>query len=628
MQNNDLFGYSGKILRVSLNDQKIKKEVVDPDLMKKYLGGVGYAAKLLYDELSNEIDPLGEGNKLIFATGPLTGTQAPGSGNIEVCFKSPLTGGWAESRSGSDWGQNLKEAGYDLLIVEGRSDEPVYLMIEDGRVELKPAENLATKTTSEKFNVIRDELGDDEFEIAIIGNAGEKRVRYATIMFGWRAAGRCGAGAVMGSKNLLGIAVKGTGDIKIHDPDGFREVVVEAKKIVVNHPASTSFREHGTTGDLPACDETGDWPTKNWRSNSWGKGEELYDHFYEKNLISNKGCYTGCVMPCGRIVKVDSGKWKTPEHEGSEYESISAFTAFVLNDDMDAAVHGTYLCNEYGLDTISVGSAIAFAMDCYDQGIISKEDADGLNLSWGNTEAMIELVKKISKREGIGKILSEGVKRAAEEFGPEAKELAIHGKGLEAPAHDPRSGKALGVTYGTGNRGMCHIHPVEAMAFDKDKEDFGLSSFGVPDPNQVDRWDEKGKGSIVKVLQDGGVLTDILGTCKFYTYVGVHPEHYAKMMTKLTGWNLDGEDLLEVGERVINLQRMFNIREGFIRSDDKLPKRMESVPEFGQYADEPDCGISDFDLMLDEYYQTRGWNENGVPTKETLNRLGLGWLNT
>ncbi|MGB9586039.1 MAG: aldehyde ferredoxin oxidoreductase C-terminal domain-containing protein, partial [Anaerolineales bacterium] len=316
--------------------------------------------------------------------------------------------------------------------------------------------------------------------------------------------------------------------------------------------------------------------------------------------------------------------YKTPKHGGAEYESISCFTAYILNEDMDAAVHATYLCNELGLDTISTGSAIAFAMECYEKGLLTKEDCQGLDLRWGNAEILPSLLRMIAYRQGIGDLLAEGVRNAAKKIGRGADEFAIHGRGLEAPAHDPRSGKALAITYATSNRGMCHIHPLEGMAWDRGKLDWGLQKYGVPDPNTVDRWDEIGKGAAVSLLQDGLVLPDVLGTCKFYMYGGVTVDHWAEMIAHLTGWDITGAELLKVGERVINLQRLFNGREGITAKDDMLPARMFEIPAFGKYSNEPNCVFHDFKTVMQEYYQTRGWDPvTGMPTPEKRAELGL-----
>ncbi len=619
--NSSRYGYAGKLLRIDLTEGKISTEETEPEILRKFLGGVGYAAKLLYEEILAGIDPLSPENKLIFTTGPLTGTRAPGSGFAEVCCKSPLTGIWSESKCGGEWGGTLKKAGYDFLVIEGKAKEPKYIVIDDGRVEIRPAEKLRGKTTYQKDKLIKEQLKDAKFENAVIGPAGEELVRFANIMVGGRAFGRCGAGAVMGSKDLLAIAVKGTGNIPVAEKERFQKAVKVGNKKVLDKCMAPA----GTTGDLVACDKFGDIPTKNWRANSWGKGEELYHHFESENLIRANPCYKGCVLRCGRIAKVESGKWQTPEHEGSEYESIASFTFFVLNEDMDAAVHATYLCNEYGMDTISTGATIAFAMDCYEKGIISKEEADGLELTWGNTEAMVELVQRIANRKGIGRILGEGTRRASQEIGKDSELMTVEVKGLEGPAHDGRSGKALAIMYGVSNRGMCHIHPLEGMAYDSEKNNFGLIPYGVPDPETLDRFAEEGKGTIAKTLQDFGMLPDILGICKFYIYRGLGLPELAELTSSLTGWGIDEKELLNIGERVFNLQRMFNVREGIGKKDDYLPERIRKVPEFGKYSSIAECGIKDYQRMLDEYYQARGWSlETGIPTKEKLQELGLG----
>jgi len=618
------YGYAGKQLRISLNNRKVTVENIDPEVLRRYLGGAGYGAKILYDELKKGIDPLSKANKLILATGPLSLNRIPGGGSVMVCFKSPLTNAWSESKCGTDFGPDLKRAGYDAVIIEDRSEKPVYIVINDDDVEIKPAEHLTGKLISEKIKMIREESDDQKISVMCIGPAGEKLVKIAVAMSDERAAGRCGVGAVMGSKNLIGIAVKGSKEVRVAQPERLREAIRKAMKAVRENKIAAGFKEHGTTGEIVASDAAGDWPTKNWHSNHWGKAEKIYDEFYNNKLIKNHGCYRGCPIACGRIAEVKDGKYKTPVHEGSEYESLSAFTAFVLNDNVDAAIHATYLCNEYGIDTISAGAIIAFAMECYEHGIIEKKDIGDLDLSWGNPDALPELVRLIAMREGIGDILAEGVKIASEKLGKGSEEYAIHGKGLEAPAHDARSGKALAVAYGTANRGMCHIHPVEAMAYDSGKNDFGMVKYGLPDPNSVHRWDEKGKGKSVKILQDGLIIPDILSICKFFMYAGLNIDNYADMLSALTGWEIDGWELLKVGERVTNLQRLFNMREGFGRNDDLLPERVRKIPSFGIYKDEQRCAIKDYEGMLNEYYEARGWDLiTGKPLKDKLRELEL-----
>jgi len=614
MDSIQLYGYSGRMLRIDLGEEKVSVEKIEPQILRKFLGGVGYGIKLLYDELPACIDPLGPENKLVFTTGPLTGTGAPGSGFAEVCFKSPLTGIWSESKCGGDWGGILRKAGYDFLVIEGKATTAKYVVINNGKVEIRPAEKLKGHTTSEKEKIIRKELKDEQFQAVVIGPAGEKMVRFANIMLGGRSFGRCGAGAVMGSKNILAVAVKGNGKIPVARPDAFKLAIREANRKVLDATGGKGWAKGGTTGDIPGNDELGDIPTKNWRSNSWGKGKELYEHFENFNLVGAVPCYKGCFLRCGRLARVVAGRWKTPQHEGCEYESICAFTFFVLNEDMDAAVHATYLCNEYGMDTISTGATIAFAMDCYQEGMLGKEDAGGLDLTWGNPETIVSLVKKIANREGIAQVLGEGTRRAARAIGRGSDALAIQTKGLEGPAHDPRASKTLAILFGLGNRGMCHIHPFEGSPFDISKKDLGLSSYGMPDAKDVNRFAEEGKGKAARRLQDFGILADILGICKFYVYAGLRLSEFSQLISSLTGWDMDGAEILSVGERVYNLQRMFNIREGITRVDDALPNRVLKLPESGRYSSIKECEIKNYDLMLEECYEARGWDKKtGAP---------------
>lgn len=617
-------GFTGKQLRVRLGEQRISSEPLNETMLRKYLGGTGYAAGILYQEMAPGTDPLGPANILFLATGPLCSNLVPGGGSLEMCFKSPLTGGWGESRSGSDFGPELRRAGYDHVIIEGKSETPVYLVIEDDRVELRSAAHLVGKLVGEKIRLIRQDLPRDRTSVGAIGPAGENLVKYASVMFDDRAAGRCGAGAVMGSKNLLAIAVSGSGQVEAADPQGLKETIKATNSTIRKNPASTAFRDHGTMGDYAGNDDKGDFPTKNWQSNAWGNGAELFDRYEAENFIKPYPCYRGCGISCARKARVAEGPYATPEHGGAEYESMACFTAFVMNEDVDAAVHCSYLCNQYGLDTISAGATIAFAMECAEHGILTREDLGGLDLSWGNAAVMPVLLEKIALREGIGNLLAEGVRLAARRLGKGSEAFAVHVKGLEGPAHDGRSGKALAISYGTGNRGMCHIHPVEAMAWDSGKMDWGLQKYGLPDPNTVGRWDETGKGTAAKLLQDGLSLPEILCTCKFFMYAGVTVDHWAAILSALTGRLYTGQDLLEIAERVYTLQRLFNVREGFTSEDDQLPERVKALPAFGKYQAEPACEIREYDTMLREYYIARGWDpETGVPTAATLERLGI-----
>jgi aldehyde:ferredoxin oxidoreductase len=616
-------GSTGKRLRIRLDGRQALVEDLDPGALDKYLGGVGYACHLLYREQAPGLDSFAPEARLVFATGPLCSNAMPGGGSVELCFKSPLTGGWGESRAGSDFGPDLRRAGYDHLIIEGRSPEPVYLVIQDDQVSFRPASHLAGLTVGEKIERITRELPEGRFTVGAIGPAGEHRVRYAAVMFGDRAAGRCGAGAVLGSKNLLAVAVGGSRRQEPGDAEALKAALRQAMATLKDNPGTSALRAHGTMGDYAGNDEKGDFPTRNWQSNSWGRGADLFDRYELKNFIKPYPCFRGCAVSCARKAQVVDGEYATPVHGGAEYESMAVFTAYLMNEDVDAAVHCSYLCNLYGLDTISAGACVAFAMEAAEKGLLTGDDLDGLDLTWGRIASVPELLRRIAHREGLGDLLADGVRIAARRLGRGAEAFAVHVKGLEGPAHDGRSGKALALSYGTGNRGMCHIHPVEAMAWDSSKMDWGLQKYGLPDPETVNRWDEAGKAPAVKLLQDGLSLPDILCTCKFFMYAGITIDHWADLLAAVTARPWDGQALLDVAERVYTLQRLFNLREGLTAADDQLPERAKAVPEFGRYHEQPDCAVRDFDTMLKEYYEARGWDPAGVPTEATLKRLQL-----
>jgi len=622
-----MYGYIGKQLRINLKEQRYCTETPDEDQLRKYIGGVGYSAKLLYDEMSSGVNALGPENKIIIATGPLTLQKVPGGGSVEICFKSPLTGGWGQSRAGSNFGFRLKKAGFDFVIIEDVAEKPVYCLVQDGVVSFHDAAHLVGLLNSEKQNIIGKEVNEKAVtpsSIITIGPAGENLVLFSTVMCEDRSAGRTGAGAVFGSKNLIGFAVAGDCKVVEANPVELQDTLKSLHKIVRESPFSAGFREFGTIGDLPGNDDCGDLPTKNWQSNSWGKGTAIFDQFQEYNFIKSYPCYKGCTISCGRKVHVASGPYKTPEHGGAEYESIACFTSYVLNEDVDAAIYSTFLCNEYGLDTISTGSVIAFAIECNEENLIPSKYNNSVKLEWGKGAILPDLVRLIALKENIGELLAKGVREAARILGASAEKFAVHVKGLEGPAHDPRSGKALGLSYATGNRGMCHVQPVEAMAWDSGKMDWGLQKYGLRDPETVDRWDEEGKGADVKLLQDALILPDVLGICKFFMYAGMTIEYLSDILSALTGWDFDEKELLLVGERVTNIQRLFNMREGFLRKDDKLPERAVTVPVSGKYKDNTKCVIEDFDKLLDEYYIARGWElEQGYPKAEKLLSLGI-----
>jgi aldehyde:ferredoxin oxidoreductase len=633
-------GASGNVLRVNLTTGRMTTEAMDRHLASQYLAGTGYASKILWDELAGGLSPFSPDNKLLLTTGLLTGTGVPGSDSIFSVFKSPLTHCIGESRSGGGMGIELKRAGFDVVIVEGASRDPVYLWIHHGKAEIKAAKHVWGKTVPDTQKILKDELAEPKARVICIGPAGEKLVRYSSMMVEQlRAMGRCGGGAVMGSKNLKAIVIRGEQQVPVASPETLKELIKETMALEINHPLSgvkpqrdrnlLSFA-NGTASFLSYYDKIGEIPTKNGLSNTWGKGKAIFQDL-QGHITGDEGCLN-CVLRCGKRSEVKEGKWKTPEGEGPEYETIAGFAHYLMNDNVEAIIHINHLCNNYGIDTISCANAIAFAMECYEKGVISKEDTDGVELTWGNMDAVKEMLTKIVYRDGFGDVLAEGVFRAAEKLGNGSDEFALHVKGLELPAHDTRSkgyGKAWAIQYATANRGMCHSHPQEPGIVHGIFDDRVI---GMRDLSATlkEPYSEIGKGKMVKWSQDFGNVMNMLGFCSFHSYLipGAEFKRYSDTILAATGLEITFEGLMEIGERLSNLQRCFNVREGTRRKDDMIPKRLLQVPAFGPYSDRPELEIKSYDAMLDEYYEARGWDKStGIPKKEKLEELGIEWPN-
>lgn len=633
-------GISGNLLRVNLTTGKILFEEINRDIISKYLLGPGFSSKILWDELKPGIPPLSPDNKLIFSTGLLTGLGIPGSDSIFSIFKSPMTNCIGESRAGGGLGPELKKAGFDVIIIEGKSENPVYLWIHNGKVEIKKANHLWGKTVSDTQITLKNEISEPKAKVICIGPAGEKLVRYSSIMVEhFRAMGRCGGGAVMGSKNLKAIVVRGEQKISIQDNKMLKILISKLAKIELNHPLSgvksrkdknlLSFA-NGTASFMPYYDKIGEIPTKNALSNSWGKGKIIYQNL-QNYIVGDEGCLN-CILKCGKRSKVKTGRWETDETLGPEYETLACFSNYILNDNVEGIIYINHICNNFGLDTISCGNVIAFAMECYEKGLITKEDTQGIDLTWGNIEAVREIVLKIINRKGIGDILAEGVCKAAKKIGKNSEEFAIHVKGLELPAHDTRTrayGKAWALQYGTANTGMNHSHPQEPGIVHSIFDD---KVFGMKDLVETlkEPYSEIGKGRMVKWSQDFGNIINSLGLCIFHTYLipGTEIDLYSEIILAATGLKIPFKELMKIGERITNLQRCFNCREGIRRKDDIIPYRLRQIPAFGPYNDQLDIKIENYDAMLEEYYDARGWNKtNGIPSKEKLNELGIEWAN-
>ncbi len=610
-------GYLEKILRVNLSGGKITTEKLKEETQKKYLGGSGLAARILYDELKPGIDPLGPENKLVFATGPLTGTKVPSSGRHLVAAKSPLTGIWGEATSGGFWGVELKFAGFDAIVVEGKSDTPAYLWINDGDAELRDASSIWGKNVYQTEDVIRENLVDAKVKVASIGPAGEKLVKIASIMNDKdRAAGRCGLGAVMGSKKLKAIAVRGTQSVPVEDPEMLNENAKKFREEIKVNSFISLLAEQGTNSIVLTMNTMGTLPTQYYREGVFEDADKIDGNALMELTIKRFGCY-GCPVACGRgRVEVRSGPFAGTSGGGPEYETVAAFGSLCLNSDLGSIIKAGIVCDQLGMDTISAGNIVAFSMECYERGILTREDVDGLELTWGNSEALVKLVEKMGMKEGIGEILSEGVRNASQKIGRGSEEFAMHVKGLETPLHEPKGYKGLGLGYATSNRGACHLRPSPQMI-----EMMGEARPELGFDKVAGTYDVEGKGQVIKGLQDFKTTLDSLVLCSFiYDMYIYFPHELAKMVTATTGYDFGTGELVRIGERIFNLKRLFNVREGLSKKDDTLPKRfLEEKTTKGPTAGQ----LVELEPMLNEYYEVRGWNEEGIPTKEKISELKL-----
>ncbi|MFX1308701.1 MAG: aldehyde ferredoxin oxidoreductase family protein [Promethearchaeota archaeon] len=612
----------GKILRVDLTNGTISEEFPDEETLKFYLGGAGLATKYLLEEVPKGIDPLGPENKLIFMTGPLTGTPSPSTGRYCVVAKSPLTGIWGEANSAGFWGRDLKRSGFDGVIFEGISPKPVYLVTEDGKAELKDASHLWGKNTSDTTRLIKEELGD-KFNVACIGIGGENLVKYAAVMndcekpnYG-RAAGRCGMGTVMGSKKVKAIAAKGDAKIEVANPEEYKTEAKQRYDWVNQSLLKMTLEVFGTATMVDLVGVKGGLPTRNFQTGVFPNMDAINGTaINEKILTGRKPCFA-CPIACGRIAEIKEGKYKS-SGEGPEYESIGALGTMCGVDNLEAITMAHFLCNEYGLDVISAGGSIAFAMECYEKGILTKEDTNGLEFNFGNADLVVDMIHKISKREGIGELIAEGSRNMANKLGKDSIKFAMQVKGLELPAYDSRAAKISGLAYATANRGGCHITGfIEGPAF------LSMPFMIVEDAMVDDILNENPRDTkVVKEFEDAFGVFDSIGGCKFMGMV-LSSEDWASLIEKLLGYKFTVEDFAKAGERLYNLARVYNIREGITRADDTLPARFleEPMPEG------PAKGhVVSLDPLLDAYYDYRGWDkETGKPTQEKLKELGLEW---
>ena len=601
----------GKVLQINLSKKKYEIKELSDTLVKKYIGGSGLAAKLLYDLTDGTTDPLGEDNPLIFMTGPFTGTIIPTSGRHAVVAKSPLTAIWGESDVGGSWGYEFKRTGFDGIIITGKAEKPVYIWINNGKVEIRDAEHLWGIDTYDLDPLIKEET-DSKAVVTCIGRAGENQVLLSSIMSDGanaRVAGRCGLGAVMGSKKLKAIVVRGNQEVPVANSNELKKLVRQYAPIMVKE--TKMFGKYGTSGGIEGDEEIMDFPIKNWYQERWPEGAKKLDgiRMAETILIGRYYCKT-CIIGCGREIEITKGPYAGVKGAGPEYETMGTLGGLCLIDNLEAIAKGNELCNRYGIDTISTGAVIAFAMEAYEKGIISQTDTEGVKLTWGNAEAMLVLIEKIVKKEGyIGRLLGQGVRKAAETLGHGAEEFAIHVKGLEFPAHDPRTFNGVALSYATSNRGACHLQGF-THGFEKT---FTMPEIGINQPHP--RHQIEGKGEFTAKLQDLMCLFDSVKLCKFAIGGGIKLTTITDYYNAVTGLNLKNKDLMKIGERLYNLKRLYNVRCGISRKDDTLPPRIlthrrgPNLPHLGR--------------MLHDYYNFRNWNEEGIPSQGKIKELGL-----
>jgi len=597
-------GWIGKILRVDLTKGEWKVEELDPKLGAKFIGGRGLGSKILFDEIDPKVDPFSPNNKLIMATGPLTGTGASAAGRYMVITKAPLTGTIACSNSGGHFGAELKFAGFDLIIFEGKAKGPVYLYIEDGKAEIRDAKSIWGKTTHETTDQILSET-DMDARVACIGPAGEKLVRYACVINDkHRAAGRSGVGAVMGSKNLKAVAVKGSGSITIANKEAFRKVTLDVfQKVKANPVTSTGLPTYGTAVLVNIINASGIFPTRNFREGVFEGAEKISgEAIVDDILVRNRACYA-CPIACGRVVKVTNPKYEC-FGEGPEYESDWSMGACCGIDNLDAIAKGNYLCDTLGFDPISAGVTIACGMELFEKGIISTKEV-GRSLNFGDEDAMVEMIRAIGYREGFGDALAEGSYRLGEKYGHAEYSMSV--KKQEFPAYDGRGVQGMGLQYATSNRGACHVRG------------YLISPEILGSPQKLDPFETEEKAGWVKAFQDLTGVVDSAGLCLFNTFAFGGPE-ILEYLKAATGIEMSLEELMKVGERIWNLEKVFNLKAGITGKEDRLPDRLTKEP----MPSGPAKGkVVELGKMLPEYYELRGWDKEGVPTREKLKELGL-----
>jgi len=602
MADKSLFGVWGRLLRVDLSSGEIGVDSLDESLFKQFLGGRGLGARLLYQEVPARTDPFGQDNALIFLTGPLEGTLAPLSNKTTVTFKSPLTMTYSESCCGGHFANEIKFAGYDGILIRGQAQSPVMLWIDGDQVRIRPADHLWGKSTFETFTAIRNEAGDPFIESVVIGPAGEKLNRFGNIMSDYhRDFGRGGGGAVMGSKNLKAIAIRGNRGVEVADPEGLKAKVLALYEQFQKTDRAQVRRRYGTADMVDFINGLGFLAVHNFRDGQFDQAGNLNCSTIEKEaLVAHSSCL-GCPIRCGKILKQRSAPFLAIE--GPEFESIALLGSNCGIGDLDALIQATEICDRYGMDTISSGNVVGFAMECLEEGILKPDDFGGLNLKFGDPESYLQAVEMVGQRRHIGDLLAEGVRLAADKLG--VPEKAVHAKGMEIPAYDPRGCVGMGLTYATAARGGCHTK----------SPTMGAEALG-------DRFTTEGKAVLVRGLQWQQAIMDSLTMCMTSRF-GMHLKDHLALWNLVTGYPIDEAEAEKTGLRILNMERLFNCREGLSRADDTLPHRFLKE----EIRRGPSQGhVVELEPMLTEYYQLMGWDQEGRPTEETLSSLGLDTL--
>jgi aldehyde:ferredoxin oxidoreductase len=611
-------GFRGKILRVNLSKDKTSVETLEETFYRRHFGGRGLISYILLNELEPRINPLGPENKLIFACGPVTGAPISGSGRNSVGAKSPLTGAYGEAEAGGYWGSELKRAGFDAIIVEGKASNPVYLWIRDQKVELMDASSLWGLEIKKSQETIRKELDNKTVKVAQIGPGGEKLVRYACVLNDINhAAGRGGMGAVMGSKNLKAIAVKGTKRVPVHKPKRLGKL---ARWMAQNvDSVARVLHTYGTGAEMDAGLEVGNLPVRNFRDGDFPEVDSISAEAVKDTVGAGMGTCFACVVACKKEVKVNEPWTVDPDYGGPEYETLAALGSNCGVSDLKAVCKANELCQRYSIDTISTGVTISFAMECFERGLLTKADTGGMDLNFGNAESLLKMIEMIGEKRGLGALLAEGSKRAAEKIGNGAEEFAVHVKGQEVPMHDPRlkRGEALG--YAVSPTGADHVHNIhDTFLYPVLPKSY--NSLGVLEPVPVEDFGPK-KVRLYKYVGEWRTLNNFLVMCLFTPWNVVQK---VEIVRSVTGWNTTAFELMKVVERGNTLARIFNLREGFTEKDDWLPPRFFKPKTSGALSK---TAVNPEDLQNAKllYYDMMGWTERGIPKKSALDELDISW---